>query len=202
MVGSSYERKKPLQSTQIIITARGPVQRIFLYARQHSEGTGVGGICWLKSEGSFAMATNPRSTAQVGGHPIHPMVIAFPIACFVLTLVSDLTFYATSNAFWATASLWLLGIGLIAAAFASMTGLIDALGDRRVRQLSDTRLHAAGNAIALLIALYNWYARYEHGSSVVIPNGVVLSALVVLILLFTAWKGGEMVYRHRVGVAD
>jgi uncharacterized membrane protein len=36
------------------------------------------------------MATNPRSTAQVAGHPIHPMVIAFPIACFVLAFVSDL----------------------------------------------------------------------------------------------------------------
>ena len=148
------------------------------------------------------MPTNPRSTAQIAGHPIHPMVIAFPIACFVLTLVSDLTFYATSNDFWASAALWLLGVGLITAALASVTGLMDALGDGRVRDMSDTRFHAAGNAIALLIALYNWYARYEHGSSAVIPTGLVLSAIIVLILLFTAWKGGEMVFRHRVGVAD
>lgn len=36
------------------------------------------------------MATdNPRSTAQIAGHPIHPMVIAFPIACFVLAFASD-----------------------------------------------------------------------------------------------------------------
>jgi uncharacterized membrane protein len=81
------------------------------------------------------------------------MVIAFPIACFVLALASDLTFYATSNGFWATASLWLLGIGLITAALAAVTGLIDAFGDGRVRQLSDTKFHGVGNAIALLIAL-------------------------------------------------
>lgn len=148
------------------------------------------------------MAPNPRSTAQVAGHPIHPMVIAFPIACFVLTLVSDVTFGATSNDFWASASFWLLGIGLITAAFASVTGLIDAFGDGRVRKLSDMQFHAAGNAVALLIALYNWYSRYEHGSSAVVPTGLVLSAVVVLLLLFTAWKGGEMVFRHRVGVAD
>lgn len=148
------------------------------------------------------MATNPRSTAQVAGHPIHPMVIAFPIACFVLAFVSDLAFFATSNEFWATASLWLLGIGLITAAFAAVTGLIEVFGDDRVRNLSDTRLHAASNAIALLIALYNWYSQFEHGSSAIVPTGVVLSGIVVLVLVFAGWKGGEMVFRHRVGVAD
>ena len=148
------------------------------------------------------MATNPRSTAQIAGHPIHPMVIAFPIACFVLAFVSDLAFFATSNEFWATASLWLLGIGLITAAFAAVTGLIEVFGDNRVRNLSDTRAHAASNAVALLIALYNWYSRFEHGSSAVVPTGVVLSGIVVLVLVFAGWKGGEMVFRHRVGVAD
>ena len=127
------------------------------------------------------MATdNPRSTAQIAGHPIHPMVIAFPIACFVLAFVSDLAFAATSNGFWATASLWLLGIGLVTAALAAVTGLVEVLGDDRVRNLSDTRLHAIGNALALLIAAFNWYWRFDHGSSVIVPTGVVLSGLVVL----------------------
>lgn len=43
---------------------------------------------------------------------------------------------------------------------------------------------------------------YAHGETAVIPTGLVLSFVVVLILLFTGWKGWEMVYRHRVGVAD
>jgi uncharacterized membrane protein len=148
------------------------------------------------------MAENPHSTAQLAGHPIHPMVIGFPIACFVLTLVSDLTFYANSNEFWAAASLWLLGIGLITAALAAGTGLIEVFGDKRVRRLSDTRVHAISIAIALLISLYNWYERFEHGSSAVVPTGLVLSVIVVLVLLVAGWKGGEMVFRHRVGVAD
>jgi uncharacterized membrane protein len=145
---------------------------------------------------------NPRSTAQIAGHPIHPMVIAFPVACFVLAFASDLAFYSTSNEFWATASLWLLGIGLITAALAAVTGLIELFGDDRVRHISDARHHAIGNAIALLIALFNWYWRYEHGSSAIVPTGIVLSGIVVLGLAFSGWKGGEMVYRHRVGVAD
>jgi uncharacterized membrane protein len=146
--------------------------------------------------------TNPKSTAQVAGHPIHPMLIPFPIACFVLTFVSDLAFWRTSTEFWASASLWLLGIGLIMAALAAVAGLIDLTGDEQIRNLSGAWQHAGGNVIAVLIELYNWYSRYEHGTSAIVPTGLVLSLVVVLILLFTGWKGWEMVYREHVGVAD
>jgi uncharacterized membrane protein len=142
---------------------------------------------------------NPKSTAQIAGHPIHPMVIPFPIACFVLAFVSDLAIWRTGNDFWVNASLWLLGIGLIMAAVAAVAGLIDVMGDNQIQSLSDAWLHAGGNVIAVLIQLYNWYMRYEGGS--VVPTGLILSLLVVLILLFTGWKGWEMVYRHRVGVS-
>jgi uncharacterized membrane protein len=145
---------------------------------------------------------NPRSTAQIAGHPIHPMVIGFPIACFVLTLVSDIAFYVSSNEFWASASFWLLVIGLITAAIAAGTGLIEVFGDNRVRNLSDTRVHAISNAIALLLSLFNWYERYEYGSSAIVPTGLVLSVIVVLVLLIAGWKGGELVFRHRVGISD
>lgn len=146
--------------------------------------------------------TNPKSTAQVAGHPIHPMLIPFPIACFVLTFVSDLASWKTSTEFWASASLWLLGVGLIMAALAAVAGLIDVLGDDQIRNLSDAWLHAGGNVIAVVIELYNWYSRYEHGTAAIVPTGLVLSLIVVLILLFTGWKGWEMVYRKHVGVAD
>jgi uncharacterized membrane protein len=146
--------------------------------------------------------TNPRSTAQIAGHPIHPMVIPFPIACFALAFVSDLAFYKTSNEFWGTASLWLLGIGLIMAALAAVVGLIDVFGDQRIRNLSDAWLHAGGNLIVVLIELYNWYSRHGHGDAAIIPAGVILSGLALLILVFTGWKGWEMVYRHRVGITD
>jgi uncharacterized membrane protein len=145
---------------------------------------------------------NPKSTAQIAGHPIHPMLIPFPIACFVLAFVSDLAFWRTSNDFWASASLWLLGIGLIMAALAAAMGLTDVLGDDQIRNLSDAWLHAGGNVVAVVIELYNWYSRYEHGTTAVVPTGLILSLVVVLILLFTGWKGWEMVYRHRVGVTD
>jgi uncharacterized membrane protein len=148
------------------------------------------------------LSNNPKSTAAIAGHPIHPMLIPFPVACFVLAFVSDLAFWKTGDPFWATASTWLLGVGLIMAALAAVAGLIDLFGDDRIRDLNDAWLHAGGNIVAVLIQLYNWYSRYQHGSDAVIPTGLILSLIVVLGLLFTGWKGWEMVYRHRVGVAD
>jgi len=42
---------------------------------------------------------NPKSTAQIAGHPIHPMLIPFPIAFFVSTFVADLVFWQTPAIF-------------------------------------------------------------------------------------------------------
>jgi uncharacterized membrane protein len=148
------------------------------------------------------MERNPQSTAKIAGHPIHPMLIPFPVAFFVATLLTDLGFWQTSNDFWAQAGLWLLGAGLVMAALAAVAGLTDVLGDQRIRALNGAWLHAGGNIIAVLIELYNFYIRFEQGSGAIIPVGLTLSFVVVLILLFTGWKGWELVYRYRVGVAD
>jgi uncharacterized membrane protein len=145
---------------------------------------------------------NPRSTASIAGHPIHPMLIPFPVAFFVGTFAADLGYWYSGNPLWVTASLWLLGAGLVMAALAAVMGLIDVLGDEQIRALRDVWWHAGGNVVVVLIALYNWFTRYEHGAAAVLPTGFVLSLIVVLILLFTGWKGWEMVYRHHVGVSD
>src|SRR5213075_686831 len=76
---------------------------------------------------------NPRSTASIAGHPIHPMLIPFPVAFFVGAFVCDIVFWRTGNPYWATTSLWLLGAGLVMAALAAVVGLIDVLGEPRIR---------------------------------------------------------------------
>lgn len=146
---------------------------------------------------------NPNSTAKIAGHPIHPMLVPFPIALLVATLACDLAFWSTENDSWATAALWLLGAALITAALAALAGLADFLGDARIRALNDARLHMIGNVIAVLLSLINFYLRYAEGAAAaVFPWGISLSLIVVLLLLFTGWKGGELVYRHRVGIAE
>ena len=145
---------------------------------------------------------NPQSTAQIAGHPLHPMLIPFPVAFLVATLACDLLFWNTGNTAWSTASLYLLGAALVMAGLAAVAGLTDFLGDRRIRNLSAAWHHMVGNVIVVLLSLWNWYRRYEAGDAAVLPMGLLISLVVVLLLLYTGWRGWEMVYRHRVAVSD
>ena len=148
------------------------------------------------------ISQNPQSTAQIAGHPLHPMLIPFPVAFLVATLVSDLIFWRTGSSGWSTASLYLLGAALVMAALAAVAGLTDFLGDYRIRDLSAAWHHMIGNVVAVVLSLWNWYRRYEAGDSAVLPTGLLISLVVVLILLYTGWRGWEMVYKHRVAVLD
>jgi uncharacterized membrane protein len=85
---------------------------------------------------------------------------------------------------------------------AAVAGLTDVLGEAQLRTSTDAWLHASGNVIVVLIELYNWYARYTEGTAAVLPKGLILSLIVVCTLGFTGWKGCDMVYRGRVGIAD
>ena len=98
---------------------------------------------------------NPETTAQIAGHPIHPMLIPFPIAFLVATFACDLSYWWTGDAAWSTASLYLLGAALVTAALAAIAGLIDFFGDSRIRRLSAAWHHMIGNMIVLLLSLWN-----------------------------------------------
>jgi uncharacterized membrane protein len=145
---------------------------------------------------------NPKSTAKIAGHPLHPMIIPFPIAFFVAAFACDVAFSRTGHSAWPTASLWLIGAGLVMAAVAALAGLTDFLGSRQIRALRPAWLHMIGNVIAVVLELINFLLRYRNGTAAVPPTGIVLPGIAVLILLFTGWMGWEMVYRHRVGIAD
>jgi uncharacterized membrane protein len=146
---------------------------------------------------------NPRSTAKVAGHPLHPMIVPFPIAFLVSALATDIGYLNTGDAGWAQASMWLLGAGISMALLAAVLGLTDFLAERRIRTHRSAWLHMIGNVIAVAVAAVNFYLRATmDAAAAVAPMGVTLSAAVVLILLFTGWMGWELVYRHRTGVAD
>lgn len=146
---------------------------------------------------------NPRSTASIAGHPIHPMLIPFPIAFLVSALVVDIAFWTTGGEMWAVAGIWLLGAAIVMALVAAIAGFTDFFGDARVRKLSDAWQHMIGNLVVVVLALINWFIRYQAGAAEgVLPYGIWISLATVLLLLFNGWKGWEMVYRHHVGVSD
>jgi uncharacterized membrane protein len=144
---------------------------------------------------------HPHSTAKIGGHPIHPMLIPFPIVCFIGVLVTDIVFINNHDAGWATASRYLLGIGIVMAALAAVAGLTDFMGDDRIRRASDALKHMLANVAAVVLEIVNFFVRMN--SDAAIPStGIILSAVVVLLLIYSGWKGGDLVYHHGIGVDD
>ena len=142
---------------------------------------------------------HPRSTAQIGGHPIHPMLVQFPIVCFILTLVCDVL-YTQGHTELATASTWLLIVGLVMGALAAVAGLTDFVGDKRI-QGADAIKHAAANVTAVVLEIVNLVLRLKNPDSIG-STGVWISLVVVLILLYSGWMGGRLVYIHGIGVND
>jgi len=142
---------------------------------------------------------HPQSTARIGTHPIHPMLIPFPIVCFILTFVCDVI-YTRGNTGIADITNWLLGIGLVFAALAAVAGLTDFLGEKRI-QGADAIKHMLANVLAVILELVNLLLRLNNPPFIA-SMGVYISGLVVLILLYSGWKGGDLVYRHGMGVRD
>jgi uncharacterized membrane protein len=127
------------------------------------------------------------------------MLIPFPIVCFILTFVCDIL-YVRGHIGAANASNWLLIIGLVMAALAAVAGLTDFFGDKRI-QGADAIKHMLANVTAVVLELVNLVLRFNNPDAIT-STGVYISGVVVLILLYSGWKGGDLVYRHGIGVHD
>jgi len=141
------------------------------------------------------------STAQIARHPIHPMLVPFPIVCFVGALLTDIMYFATAEIIWAYFSAWLLVVGVIMGVLAAIAGLIDFLGNPLIRAQTPAWPHLIGNLLVLVLSFFNAMIHQRDGWTSVVPTGLILSVIVVLILPVTGWLGWAMVYRHGVGVA-
>jgi uncharacterized membrane protein len=140
------------------------------------------------------------STARIARHPIHPMLVPFPIACFVGALATDIAYAMTAQMMWSDFSAWLLVAGLIMGILAAIAGLIDFLGNPAIRAQTPAWPHLLGNATVLVLSFFNALVHTRDAWASVVPTGLILSVIVVLILPVTGWLGWSMVYRHGVGV--
>src|ERR671938_119187 len=144
------------------------------------------------------------SPASFNGHPIHPMLIPFPIALWVFSLIADVIYLWRGNNIWRDwIAFYALLAGIIGAAVAAVFGIIDWLSikDREVKKVADW--HARLNVIALLIFAASFYLRTTGGSQMVggsytIP--VVLSVLGVILITISGYLGGELVFKYGVAV--
>lgn len=145
---------------------------------------------------------NPRSTAKIAGHPLHPMTVMFPVVLFLGAWACDILFWLSGELFWATLGLLSLGLGILTAAVAAVFGLIDYFGDARVRAIPSANHHMVGNVLVTAIEIGNWVWRYSGGPDAIVPTGLILSTLAVLLLGYSGWKGATLVYEHGVGVDE
>ena len=144
------------------------------------------------------------SPASIGGHPIHPMIIPFPIGLWVFSLIADLIYLWRGNLVWRDwIAFYALLAGIIGAALAAVFGIIDWLSikDREVKKVADW--HARLNVIALLIFAASFYLRTTGGARMLgggytIP--LLLSVLGVILIAISGYLGGELVFRHGVAV--
>ena len=139
-----------------------------------------------------------KSTASIAGHPIHPMLVPLPIGLFVAALVTDILFLVDGSPGWAIASRWLIGGGLAGALLAALAGFVDFAGSARIRAIRDAWLHLFANLSVVVIEAISLFLRLPD-PQVAGSAGLLLSAVAALLLVFSGWKGGELVFRHGVG---
>ncbi|RIK39604.1 MAG: hypothetical protein DCC55_17675 [Chloroflexi bacterium] len=154
----------------------------------------------VREEARRDYRTGITSRAAIARHPIHPILVVFPIAFLLGALVTDIVYWQTTNVFWAEMSYWLLVGGVVTAVVAAVAGLVDFLSINRVRDHAAGWVHAGLNTAVLIIALLNMFWRQGNVEEPILPWGIALSALSAVLLGISGWYGGELVYRYKIGV--
>ena len=135
------------------------------------------------------MSNDDPGLYRVPGRSFYATLVPFPIACFVGTFLTDLAYLATDSFVWETFSVWLLTIGLVVAGVAVLGGFVDIVRSRRVRGLARPWLRVVGELVAFGLSLVNVFVHSRDGYTAVVPEGLILSALVVLVLVATLVLG-------------
>ena len=143
------------------------------------------------------------SPASIMGHPIHPMLIPFPIALWVFSLVADLIYLWRGDPAWAWIAFYTLAGGILGAILAAVFGIIDYFSIRDKRVSGIAAWHARVNVLALLLFSASFYLRTLSGAGLVggsLTIPLLLSIAGVISVAISGWLGGELVYKHGVAV--
>jgi uncharacterized membrane protein len=142
-----------------------------------------------------------RSRVTLFGHPVHPMLVVLPLALFAVAVLADVAYLVTGDDLFAAVAFANITVGLIGGLLAALAGVVDWLAiprDTRPRRLG--AWHGIGNLVIVLLFAGSWALRF--GEPAYGPDILpfILGAIGVLLALGTAWLGGELVYRHGIGV--
>lgn len=136
------------------------------------------------------------------GHPVHPMLIVFPLGLLSTGVIFDLIGLVVNDARWMLVAFYLIGAGVIGGLAAAVFGWIDWVaipGGTRAKRIG--LWHGVGNVVVLGLFILSWLLRRDMPP--VPPTGAVVASIGGLVLaLVTGWLGGELVDRLGVGVDD
>lgn len=142
-----------------------------------------------------------HSHVRLAGHPLHPMVVHFPVAMLLAVLGADAAHWWTADVFWQRAALWLAGVGAWGGWFAAVVGTADWVLVGRIRRMLVAACHGVAAVMMLSVATLSWFWRLQ-----VAPSGepvwmtVALSALAAFLVGLASLLGGRLVYEQAVGV--
>jgi uncharacterized membrane protein len=142
-----------------------------------------------------------ESRFKILGHPVHPMLIVFPVGLFVTAVIFDILYLATNNTVFSTVSFFIIAVGVLGGLLAAVFGFIDwsALpNDSRAKNIG--LWHGIGNFVIVLLFAGSWFIRWGAPNYVPSSLALTLSFLAGAMAFVTAWIGGELVYRLGVAV--
>jgi uncharacterized membrane protein len=139
------------------------------------------------------------SAIALVGHPIHVIMVHFPIAFAIATLGVDVFYWFSGDAFWARVGIWSTGMAFWSGVAASIVGTGELLLVRGIRLLEASWSHAVAAMTLVAIVGANWGLRLIDPASI-LPHGLALSALATVMVGFAGWHGGKLVFDHGVGV--
>lgn len=143
-----------------------------------------------------------KSKASIAGHPVHPILIPFPLALWVTSFVADVLFYFLRHPTLLVISKFLLAAGCLGGVAAAIPGIIDwlAIKDGDVKKVANW--HARLNVIALIVFAISLFLRLSSYSQLVgrkLTIPFLLSLVGVILIAISGWLGGELVFRFGVG---
>ncbi len=125
------------------------------------------------------------------GRSYYSTLASFPLSGFVLALLTDLAYWKTASYLWETISVWMLALGLFGAGLAFLAGIVDLVRSRRMRGLEQPWTRLLGHLVVVALALVNVFVHSRDGYTAVVPQGLILSALTVLVILVTTIVAGR-----------
>jgi uncharacterized membrane protein len=140
------------------------------------------------------------SGAKSLGHPIHPTLVVFPLGLFSTAAIFDIIRMFTGNSTLSQVSFYMIAAGIIGGLAAAVFGLIDWMAiDAGTAPKSIGARHGIGNLVLVLLFAGSWWLRLPDPLA---PSGLALtlSFLGVLLSFYTGWLGGELVFKHAIGV--